>query len=89
MLNIQKFSWENQIASEGYIYFCIKETQLDHVTREFSLERTLRFGLMLYSRHFWIFFLGSAFSCRVVNMVSINVFHTLHLNFLKRPERVP
>ena len=29
---------ENQIASED-IYFRTKETQLDHVTREFSLEK--------------------------------------------------
>ena len=26
-----------QIASEGYIYFRTKETQLDHVTREFRV----------------------------------------------------
>ena len=25
-------AWEIQIASEGYIYFRTKETQLDHVT---------------------------------------------------------
>ena len=39
MLNIRIFgiTGEIQIASEGYIYFRTKETQLDHVTREFRV----------------------------------------------------
>ena len=34
---------ENQISSDGYIYFRTKETQLDHVTREFSFEKNAPF----------------------------------------------
>ena len=30
---------ENEIASDGYIYFRTKETELVHLTREFSLEK--------------------------------------------------
>ena len=32
-LNIRKLRIEDQIASDGYVYFRTKETQLDHVTR--------------------------------------------------------